>query len=102
MAVQVKDMRALAGLIIKIKNDGEGKIFHVRFVKKDGSVREMKARFGVKKDVNGNGMSFDPLAKQIIPVWDMVKSGWRMINLYAIMNIKFKGVEYEIANKRNN
>lgn len=66
-----------------------GKIFSVTFVKKDGTLRKMTARLGVKKDIKGVGLSFDPAAKQLVVVFDMHKRAYRMINLQTI--ISFKG-----------
>jgi hypothetical protein len=66
----------------------KGKIFSVTFVKKDGSVRKMTARLGVKKDLKGVGLSFDPTAKQLVVVFDMHKRAYRMINLQTIITFK--------------
>jgi hypothetical protein len=66
-----------------------GRIFSVTFVKKDGSLRKMTARLGVKKDLKGVGLSFDPASKQLVVVFDMHKRAYRMINLQTI--ISFKG-----------
>ena len=73
-------------MLEQIKN---GKIFSVTFVKKDGSLRKMTARLGVKKDLKGVGLSFDPASKQLVVVFDMHKRAYRMINLQTI--ISFKG-----------
>ncbi len=64
------------------------KIFTVTFVKKDGTVRVMNARRGVKKGVKGVGMSYDPYSKNLIPVFDMQKDAFRMINAETILEIK--------------
>lgn len=65
-----------------------GKIFSVTFVKKDGTLRKMTARLGVKKDIKGVGLSFDPAAKQLVVVFDMHKKAYRMINLQTIKEFK--------------
>jgi hypothetical protein len=64
------------------------KIFTVTFVKKDGTIRVMNARRGVKKGVKGVGMSYDPYSKNLIPVFDMQKDAFRMINAETILEIK--------------
>ncbi len=48
-----------------------GKIFHVTFVKKDGSIRPMECRTGVKKGQKGKGLAFDAIAKGLLPVYDL-------------------------------
>lgn len=66
----------------------KGKIFSVTFVKKDGTIRKMTARLGVKKDLKGVGLGFDPTAKQLVVVFDMHKRAYRMINLQTIITFK--------------
>ena len=74
----------------------DGKVFTVVFVKKDGSIRKMNARLGVKKGVKGVGMSFDPYSKNLLPVYDMQKKGFRMINADTLIKITHKGVTYNL------
>ena len=64
-----------------------GRIFFVEFIKKDGSLRKMTARLGVHKGVNGRGMRYDPVAYGLLPVFDMDKSAWRMINLNTLQRV---------------
>lgn len=68
-------------------------IFSVTFIKKDGTVRTMVARLHVKKGVNGKGMAYNPVDKGLLPVWDMQKNGFRMINLKTVTELKIKGEE---------
>ena len=68
-------------------------IFSVTFIKKDGSERTMVARLHVKKGVNGKGMGYNPVEKGLLPVWDMQKNGFRMINLKTVTELKIKGEE---------
>jgi hypothetical protein len=69
-------------MLEQIKN---GKIFSVTFVKKDGSLRKMTARLGVKKNLKGVGLKFDPAEKNLLVVFDMHKRAYRMINLKTII-----------------
>ena len=64
-----------------------GRIFFVEFTKKDGSLRRMTARLGVKKGVTGKGMRYDPTAYGLLPVFDMDKAQWRMINLNTLKQL---------------
>ena len=68
-------------------------IFSVTFIKKDGTVRTMVARLHVKKGLNGKGMAYNPVEKGLLPVWDMQKNGFRMINLKTVTELKIKGEE---------
>ena len=68
-----------------------GKIFSVTFEKKDGTIRTMVARRGVKKGVKGVGMSFNPDTKNLFVVYDMQKKGFRMVNLNTLIEAKVNG-----------
>jgi hypothetical protein len=67
-----------------------GKFFSVSFVKKDGTKRKMTARLGVKKNIKGIGMKYDPSERNLIVVFDIHKKAYRMINLSTILTFKFK------------
>lgn len=66
-------------------------IFSVTFEKKDGTMRTMVARLNVKKGINGKGMAYNPIEKGLLPVWDMQKNAFRMINLKTVTELKIKG-----------
>ena len=68
-------------------------IFSVEFIKKDGTVRTMTARLHVKKGVKGTGMAYNPIEKGLLPVWDMQKNGFRMINPKTVTKLQIKGEE---------
>ena len=53
----------------------------------------MTARLHVKKGVKGTGMAYNPIEKGLIPVWDMQKNGFRMINLKTVTKLQIKGEE---------
>ena len=66
----------------------KGRIFGVTFIKKDGTVRNMTARLGVRKDIKGVGLSFNPDERNLIVVFDMHKRAYRMVNLSTILSIR--------------
>ena len=67
-----------------------GRFFSVSFIKKDGTERRMTARLGVKKDIKGVGLKFNPTERNLIVVFDIHKKAYRMINLSTILTFKFK------------
>lgn len=67
-----------------------GKIFSATFIKKDGTLRKMTARLGVKKGVTGEGLKFNPRERSLVVVYEMSKRSFRMINLNTIQSITFK------------
>ena len=83
---------------IKMIKDSNGKIFGVKFIKRGtGENRIMSARLGVSKGVKGIGLRYDPESRQLIPVYDMNKKEYRMINLETLSTVSFKGQEYNVV-----
>jgi len=78
-------------LIEKIQ-ETKGKIFSVEFIKKNGEKRKMVCRTGVKKGTSGVGMKYDPIQKGLLPVFDMQKGAFRMINLQTITKLTIMGL----------
>lgn len=83
-------------LIKKIK-DTRGEFFTVIFIKKDGTTRVMNARFGVKKYLKGGTLPYDPISKGLLPVFDIQKMEYRMINTKTILSAKIGNDEYLIS-----
>ena len=82
--------------ILQLLKDNKDTIFSVVFLKKDGSIRHMTCRFGVKKHLKGGKLKFDPLKRAKLVVFDMQKEAYRMINLETISNINMKGEDYYV------
>lgn len=70
---------------------GETKIFSVDFIKKDGSLRTMIARLGVKKHLQGGTLKYNAEEKSLLPVFDMEKQAYRMVNVSTIQEIRYDG-----------
>ena len=73
-----------------------GEFFSVDFIKKDGSIRTMICRTGVKKGLKGGELAFDPNEYGLAVVYEMDVEGYRMINLNTIMRLKIAGKEYNV------
>ena len=74
----------------------KGKFFTVTFTKKDGTTRVMNVRLGVKAYLKGGELPYDPEPKGLIPVYDMNKQEYRMINTNTITNIKIGNKEFKV------
>ena len=74
----------------------KGKIFTVEFFKKDGSYRKLNCRTGVKSYLNGGELKYDPLTKGLLPVFDLQKQSYRMINLNTLTSIKAEKEVYQV------
>lgn len=73
----------------------KGRMFKVTFIKKDGTVRDMVARFGVKHDLKG-GTNNITHEMPYVTVWDMQKHAYRNINLSTVLQIKAGGETWSV------
>ena len=75
-----------------------GRFFGVDFQKKNSDeVRVMNARTGVSRYVTGGGLKFDATQKGLIPVYDIINKGYRMININGLMKLRTNGETYIIV-----
>ena len=81
---------------LDIINKSKGKIFSAVFLKKDGTIRRIKCRLNVKIGITGKGMAYNPIKRGLLPVFDMDKKAYRMININTLTNLKVDGIEYDI------
>lgn len=79
----------------------KGKFFSVEFIKKDGSLRRMTARLGVRKGITGKGLAFNPADRDLMVVWATDRKNYRMINLKTITLLKANGVVNNFNNTIN-
>lgn len=71
-----------------------GGFFTVTFITKDGRVRVMNARTGVRKHTKGGQLGYVPSTFNLLPVFDVQRKGYRMINLNTIIDARVDGTEY--------
>lgn len=69
---------------------GSGQVFTATFVKKDGSVRDMNCRLGVKKHLKG-GESTTAHISNLLTVFDMQAAEYRCINLDTVTSVRING-----------
>ena len=76
-----------------------GQIFSVVFEKKDGSLRHMNCRKGVKKYLKGGEATYNGKAgdKNNVGVYDLVTGGYRSFNLDRLKEIRVAGHTYSIS-----
>jgi hypothetical protein len=94
---KVKITKLKAYILIK---KSKGKIFTAVFEKKNGMMRKMNCRLGVKQNLTGKGMSYDPEMREMIAVYDMNLRDYRMINLTTLRELKIDGVHYVVGNSK--
>lgn len=68
-----------------------GTFFAVTFVKRDGTVRVMNCRSGVRKNTNGGTSSLN--SDKYFTVYDVQRKGFRAVNKDTILSVRVNGVE---------
>lgn len=71
-----------------------GKIFTVRFIKKDGTVRAMNCRTGVTSKLKGGELAYDPSAKGLKVVYDIKANDYRMVNINTVYELVIQGKRF--------
>ena len=66
-----------------------GLFFSAEFTKKDGTIRTINGRTGVKKHLNpeSKGSAYDARELGYLPVYDVQQKGYRLINLQTITKV---------------
>ena len=70
------------------------KFFTVVFRKKDGTLRKMNCRLGVTKHLKGGTKGYDK--SNLVTVYDIVKKGYRTVNLDTLEEIKTRGLKVTV------
>jgi len=71
------------------------KIFSAEFEKKDGTIRKITARLGVKKALKGGELKYNPADYNNLIVFDLKKKEYRTISFDKLRNIKYNGLTEE-------
>jgi hypothetical protein len=72
------------------------KIFAVEFIKKDGSLRKMVCRLGVKKHLKGGELKYSPEDFNYLTVFDLQSEEYRTINVNTLRSLTFDGINYKL------
>lgn len=76
----------------KIKSAGN-RFFTVEFLKKDGTIRRMNCRTGVKKHLTGNGTP-RPQKPGLVTVYDVQAKGYRSFYIGKLISLTIGGKTY--------
>lgn len=71
------------------------RFFSAEFIKKDGTIRYIRGRSGVKKYLkpNAKAQAYKPSDMGYLTIWDMAKKEYRLINSQTITKINGKEVK---------
>lgn len=78
----------------EIKKMVGNQFFSATFVKRNGEVRKMLCRVGVKKFLKGGQKKYD--YDNLLTVYDVKKKAYRTINLSTLMQINAKGKRIKV------
>jgi len=70
-----------------------GRFFSVTFRKKDGTIRKMLARRGVKRNLQGNPR-YNPDDYNLLVVWSVNDEAYRSIKINRILEVKANGLTF--------
>ena len=77
--------------------ESKGKIFSTTFVKKDNTIRTLTSRTGKKyKSKTGKKAPYKPSDYNLLPLYDMRKKAFRMLNLNTLLTLSINNNKYII------
>lgn len=78
---------------------GDNSIVSVRFTKKNGEVRTLNGRLGVKKHLKGGQKSFDDAEKNLVTIYDLQAKGYRSFSVDRLLELKAHGETWRFTNE---
>ena len=64
-----------------------GRAFEVEFTKANGERRKMRARLGMRRNLTGRGMAYDPFEYDLMTVWEL-GNNYRNVPLDRITGLR--------------
>lgn len=81
----------------KLLNDQGGKFFSVKFVKKDGTLRQINGRLGVVKFLKGGVNKVTRYDNTYDTAFDVQLMQYRTINLHTVISVRANNTEYTVV-----
>jgi len=80
---------------VQILDNLNNQFFTVQFIKRStNELRTMNCRKKVKKYLKYGQLNYKPIEYNLLPVFDLVKNDYRMINLRQLITLKVNGEKY--------
>lgn len=89
-------MKVTAQKAYDLINEHKGEFFTVVVRKKDGTLRTMNCRTGVKKYLSGGKLAYDPSKVLNVPVYSLDAKGYRTVKCSSIQSLSLSGDTYEV------
>ena len=81
----------------------KGKIFAATFIKKDNTIRTLTSRTGKQyKSKTGKKAPYKPKDYNLIPLYDMKKKAFRMLNFNTLLTLSINKEKYLIEQEEVN
>ena len=95
--IRLKEIQLVHRMNVKEFIKGlNGSFFSVVFIKKDGTLREMNCRNGVRKHLKGGTNNVVSPDRPYLTVYDLIKQGYRTINLSTVQTVKANNKVYSV------
>ena len=76
--------------------ESKGLIFSTTFIKKDNTVRTLTSRTGKQYKPTGKAAPYKAENYDLIPLYDMKKKAFRMLNLNTLLTLSINKTKYII------
>jgi hypothetical protein len=76
--------------------DSKGLIFSTSFIKKDNTIRTLTSRTGKQYKPTGKAAPYKPADYNLIPLYDMKKKAFRMLNFNTLLTLSINKNKYKI------
>ena len=94
----MKNLSLKEKIMLELMKASKGRIFGVVFQKRStGELRGMTCRLGVHKGVKGTGEPYAPDDKNLLRIYEMPQSHYRMIPIEGVRSLTVDGLKIVIA-----
>ena len=76
--------------------ESKGLIFSTTFLKKDNTIRTLTSRTGKQYTPTGKKAPYKPSDYNLLPLYDMRKKAFRMLNLNTLITLSINKTKYII------
>jgi len=87
--------------LVRILKGKRGKMLTVAYRKKDGSLRILNTVTGVRKDITGAGLKYDPDKYGYIILYDLKAKGYRTVNINTIGDVRMDKQVFTVTEGMN-
>lgn len=83
--------------LVKILKGKRGKMLTIAYRKKDGSLRILNTVTGVRKNITGAGLRYDPDKYGYIILYDLKAKGYRTVNINTVGDVRMDKQVYTVT-----